>query len=117
MVDIIKLREEYIKKHSLNKDKNDQLIKISQQESEPNFEYLIQKISQRLNSTISIDDILIEEFYIKLKKISSTHNNKLLEWFDDKYSDDLKLLIETNSKYDEFVMSYEKNCFLSIGLD
>lgn len=117
MTDILKLREEYLKKQNPNINKMEQQQKqIFELESE-SLENLIKLISQKLTNTANIDESLIEEICIKLKKICTDHNNKILLWFDNKYYDDLKLLFETNLKYTELISNYEKNCFLSMSID
>jgi hypothetical protein len=61
-----------------------------------------------------MDDAFINDIYAKLKSICKEHNDKLSDWFDEKYHSDLENFNIQNNKFFELMEMYNANSFISI---
>lgn len=120
-MDILKLKEEYLKKQRLYKQSisNGQNISISEPLIKSNnfieqVENIIQKISNKIDNIEYIDINSFDEIINILKNKSIEHNEKISNWFDLKYEKDINLLSSQIDNYEKQSNIYEKNCLISI---
>lgn len=81
------------------------------------LDQLIKSISNKLNDTILIEESQIDHLYTILKSLCKNHNDKIKNWFDEKYESDLKIFFDTNLFFNKISSDYEKNCYISFNLE
>jgi len=118
-MDILRLRQEYLLKNnkmSNGYNNNSNLVELPNQNTRDiNLDELAKFISNKLSNIELIEDSLVEDICNKIKLLSESHNNKIKNWFDCKYEEDLKKLFEVNLKFNEMCIFYEKNCYITIN--
>ena len=115
-MDIIKQREEFLKKKMLNDINNTTNINNKYISDSQKLDEIIKLVSNKINNTILIEESLIDDIYIKLKFLCANHNDKIKNWFDEKYESDLKQIIDTNLIFNNIANIYEKNCYISCDI-
>ena len=127
-MEILKLREEFVKKnlasqnnyspidyseHSQLNTNRDNLLP-SNESVQKNITDLFEMISEKINNVEPIEEALIESIYLEIKNISYSHNKKINEWFDFKYSDDLNILKNNFVDYNKFNNEYLTKSFVIV---
>ena len=129
-MDIFKLREMYLK----NKDSNhktlyvkksdesvetveNKSVEILEELKSENINELFEMLSKKINNIELIDETLIIEIHDRLKFIKKNHNNKILNWYDDKFYEDLNEFKKNNSSFFNLMKFYETNSFVLIEND
>jgi len=70
--------------------------------NETSINELIEIISDKINSAETINELLIDDLYLKLKNLCGEHNKKINDWYDSKYYDDLNILKNNFKEYNIF---------------
>lgn len=138
-MDILKLREEYLKNNKKNQIKKEEIIE-EMEKIEENFEKsivnsnndlntnlnsysesnnenineLFEILSNKINAIEIIDDSLVDEIFKRLKFIRYNHNKKITDWYDEKYNNDLNEFKQNNIHFNNLMKNYELNSFVLI---
>jgi hypothetical protein len=80
-----------------------------------NIDDMIELLSKKINSNEHIGDNLLDMICYKLKNISVKHNEKILEWYDKKYHNDLETLKKSIKIFNQMNDLYTNSSFVIIN--
>jgi len=122
-MNIFKLKEEYLKNTREQQEKNLNIhnsksnspkYNFDSRDKSENINELIRIMSDKINKIEIIDPSMIDEIYMGLKNICSSHNKKIYDWYDEKYFSDLNEFKLKNNSFFELMKTYEQNSFVLV---
>ena len=76
---------------------------------------LFETLSRKINNIELIDDIFITEIFDKLNHIQKNHNDKILNWYDKKFYQDLNDFKQNNDNFNNLIEFNKQNSFILIN--
>lgn len=73
---------------------------------------LLNVFAGKLNELNFINDDFVDIILKKIKTIQNEHNEKINDWFDETYTEDLNKLLKSIDTYSQFANSISSNCYL-----
>lgn len=75
---------------------------------------LIEEIKSKISNLEKIDEKIVQQICMCVKKIQKDHNNKIDNWYDDKYYFDMNIFNKNNIDFCKLTEFYNKNSFVIV---